>query len=105
VAPHAIHRNTEQLGIVVLKDGQDFVVQNYLIAADRAPVGRVKDEYHRLSAKVTQRDRLVWITWECEFGRWRTWCQRGLIFFVGIPNHLLKLAFFVVFSPPSDCFG
>lgn len=31
---------------------QDFVEERHLVAADRAPIGRVKDEDHRLAAQV-----------------------------------------------------
>jgi hypothetical protein len=42
MAPRAVHRNAENLGTIVLKFRADLVVKCDLIAANRAPVGRVK---------------------------------------------------------------
>src|SRR4051794_32459124 len=59
VAPGAVHRDANDLGLVVLKFGQDLVVERHLVAAHRAPVGGVKSEHDRAASQFTQRKRLV----------------------------------------------
>jgi hypothetical protein len=42
-----------------VKFGKDFVVQRYLIPANRTPVGRVKHEDYRSSAELAQAENLI----------------------------------------------
>ena len=60
VTPRAIDRDAQDFGLKLLKLIQHFVIESDLIAADRAPVGRVKCEHHRASPELAQRYRLVW---------------------------------------------
>ena len=55
---------------------QHLVVQRHLIAADRAPVGRVKGENDRATPELAEGDELVGGTRQSEFGRGRAGCER-----------------------------
>ena len=48
VAPDAVDRDAQQLGVELLELRQELVVERQLVAADRAPVGGVEDEDHGL---------------------------------------------------------
>ena len=54
VAPGAVDRNAQQFGVETVKLGKELVVERSLIATDRAPVGRVKHQYHGAAAKLVQ---------------------------------------------------
>src|ERR1700704_4184960 len=47
VAPGAIDRNSQYLGPIFLEFGANLIVEGHLIAADRAPIGRVERENDR----------------------------------------------------------
>src|ERR1041384_6106737 len=59
VAPHAVHGNAEELGIIAAEFGEDLVVERHLVSADGTPVGRIEGEAHRLPPEIRERDRLV----------------------------------------------
>src|ERR1700741_1287116 len=59
VTPSAIHRNAEDLRVMVVKLRQYFVVKCHLIAAHRAPVGRIERQHDRPASKIAQREILV----------------------------------------------
>src|SRR5438034_7580814 len=71
VAPHAVHRDSEQRRPVALKLGQDLVVKRHLVPAYRAPVGRIERQDHRPAAEIAQRHGLVGGAGEREVGRRR----------------------------------
>src|SRR3954465_3841617 len=60
MTPGRNHGDAEELRIVVAKLRQDLIVDRHLIAADRAPVGGIKGEDHRLALEVAQAQLLVW---------------------------------------------
>src|SRR4051812_6170177 len=59
VAPDAIDRDSQQLGIVALEFFKNFVVEGKLIAADGTPVGRIERQDDGAATKFGQSDFLV----------------------------------------------
>ena len=59
MAPVAIDRDPKKFGPVIVKFGQDFVLDRHLIAADRTPIGRIEGKNDHLVRKITQRKHLV----------------------------------------------
>jgi hypothetical protein len=59
MAPHAVDRNPENLGAEFAKLRQHLVVERHLVAADGAPVGRIKGEDERLAPKIAERHGLI----------------------------------------------
>src|SRR5207248_10841173 len=59
VAPHAVHRDPEELGVVALELRQDFVVEGHLIAAHGAPVRGIEGQDHGPAADTPERHRLT----------------------------------------------
>ena len=58
VAPGAVDGDADELRAEPLELGQDLVVERHLVAADRAPVGRIEREDQPLAAKSPS--RTVW---------------------------------------------
>ena len=52
VAPDAVHRDADDLRVKLRKLRLKLVIQTKLIAANRTPVSRIKNEHHRVSAKL-----------------------------------------------------
>ena len=71
MAPRAVDRDAEQLGVVFRELVRHLVVERHLIAADRAPVGGIEREHDRPAAKIRELDRLVGRGMELEIGRRR----------------------------------
>src|SRR3954468_3962864 len=59
VAPGTVNRNAEHLRAVLVELRLHFVIDADLIAADRAPVGRVEDEHDRSASEISERNRLI----------------------------------------------
>jgi hypothetical protein len=59
MTPRPIHRNTEDLGAIFLKLRADLVVERDLVAANRAPIGRVEGEYHPATSQFAERQILI----------------------------------------------
>src|SRR5580692_6057668 len=59
VAPGSVNRNAQYLRAQFLELGKHLIVQPHLVPADRTPIGRIKSEYHRPSAKLVQSDNLI----------------------------------------------
>src|SRR6266550_1114910 len=59
VTPCAVDGDTNDFSLELLELIQNLIVKRHLIAANGAPVGRVKRQYHRSSAELMQRHRLV----------------------------------------------
>src|SRR5262249_5622961 len=72
VTPHAVHGDAEQFRIVLLKLGQQLVVERDLVTAHRTPVGRIETEDQPVAAELVQRHRLIWGRVERE-----VWCFRA----------------------------
>src|SRR6185436_18371383 len=69
VAPRSIHRDPEKRSVVLAEFRQDLVVEAHLIAADRAPVGRVERQDHRVTSQFRQRYFLIRRALQLEVGR------------------------------------
>lgn len=76
VAPRAVDGNSEQLRAVAAELVEDLVVQSHLIAAHRAPVGRVERQDDGFAPEVGQLDLLVRRRVQLEFGSQRTRGER-----------------------------
>src|SRR5205085_7023935 len=76
MAPDPIDRDAEQFGVEARKLGEDLVVQGHLIAAHRAPVGRIKGENDWPTVKIAQRDLLVGRRVERKVRRWRAGAEK-----------------------------
>ena len=72
VAPDAVHRDAEHRSVVALELRREFLVEHHLVRADRAPVGRVEGQDHRLTAKVGELELLFW-----SGGKPEVWCLRA----------------------------
>src|ERR1700730_6388286 len=59
VAPGTIDGYAEKLGPEALELGQHLLVERHLVAADRAPVGRVEGENDGPPPEVLEADRLI----------------------------------------------
>src|SRR5438093_9929596 len=59
VAPHAVDRDPQQPGPVLLELRKDLVVQRHLVPADRTPVRGIEGEDHRLALQLPERQLLV----------------------------------------------
>ena len=59
MAPHAIHRDVDELRTMGVELGVCGVVEGHLIAADGTPDGRIEGQDHRSAAKVFQSYGLV----------------------------------------------
>ena len=68
VTPGPVYRDPHNLGSVLVKLGKNLVVQRYLIAANRTPVGRVEHKDDRSSAELAQAEYLVGRRVESEVG-------------------------------------
>jgi hypothetical protein len=79
VTPRAIDRCAQHFSSKRLKLIQDFVMERHLIAANRAPVRRVKCEHHRASPELAQRYRLVWCASQGEVGSLRAGTEHGAV--------------------------
>src|SRR5436305_1345500 len=59
MAPHAVDRYPNQLGVMLLELWKDLVVQSHLISTHRAPVRWIKRKDDRLAAQIAERELLV----------------------------------------------
>src|SRR5262249_51355528 len=59
VAPCPVHRDSEDHRAVLVKLREDLVVETHLIAAHRAPVGRIEGQDHRVPPELGQGDGLI----------------------------------------------
>jgi hypothetical protein len=55
----------------MLELGQRLVIEGHLIAAHRAPVGRVEGKHNRFAGEIAERERLIRSDVEREVGRFR----------------------------------
>src|SRR5689334_346809 len=66
MAPGAVDRDPDNRCAIALKLWEHLAVEGHLVAADRAPVGRVERNDQRPAAEVCERRRLVWRRVKCE---------------------------------------
>src|SRR5690606_4200406 len=66
MAPATVDRDAKQGRTEPLELVQDLVVERHLVAADRAPVGRIERQYGGLAEVVRQRDPSVLPAFEKE---------------------------------------
>src|ERR1700730_7326731 len=59
MAPMAIDRDPNKFGAVIVKLGQDFVIERHLIAADGTPIGGIEGKNDDFVRKIVQRKHLV----------------------------------------------
>ena len=79
MTPGAVDGDAEQLGVVLLELRQDLVVERHLVAADRAPVGRIERQHDGPAAEVRERDRLIRSGVQLEIRRGRAdWSKSGV---------------------------
>src|ERR1700675_5085153 len=71
VTPDTVNRDSDNLGAVFAKLGENLVVERYLVAAHRTPVSRIEHEYDRSPAKLAQAEHLIRCRVEREVGRAR----------------------------------
>src|SRR5260370_28006379 len=64
MAPNSVHRDTDNLGLVLGKFGQQLVIQPQLVSAYGTPVRRVEDQHDRPSAEFRERNLLVGSAWK-----------------------------------------
>src|SRR5258708_33950515 len=69
MAPFAIDGDPEDLRVVFLKIFEHFIVKSHLVAANRAPVRRVKGENDLLAGQLAEPELLVRGSIQLEFGR------------------------------------
>src|SRR5882757_6186323 len=84
MTPCAVDRYAKELSLKLLKLIQHFVIERHLIAAHRAPVGRVKCEHYWSPAELVERHRLVWRASQGEVGRPCAGTKHGAV--TGIPG-------------------
>src|SRR5262245_16723645 len=75
MTPRAINGNAQKLRIELLELGQHFVVKAHLVAADRAPISRIKGEHHRSPTELGQFHGLIRGALEGEIRRGRAGAQ------------------------------
>src|SRR5258708_25076513 len=71
--PRAIDGNTDDLGSVSIELFLQFVVKGHLIAAHRAPIGRIEKNNARPAAEVAQRQLSIGQSRQRESRRLGTW--------------------------------
>jgi hypothetical protein len=59
VAPGTVHRDANQFRAEAFELRENFVVERHLIAANGAPIGRIKGEHDGLATKLAQLHRLI----------------------------------------------
>ena len=59
MAPDAVDRDTQQLGLVLVELRKNLLVQRQLIATNRAPVSRIECPYYGPSSEVREREVLI----------------------------------------------
>ena len=59
VTPRAVDGDAEDLRAIFFELWQRLVVERHLIAADRAPVRRIKGDDHRLAGEIAEAQALV----------------------------------------------
>jgi hypothetical protein len=64
----AIDRDPKKLGPVIVKLGQDLVVERHLIAADRTPIGGIEGKNDHLSARSLNESIWSGVTWRLNPG-------------------------------------
>lgn len=57
--PDAVYRNSEHLGVILIKFGQQLVVERHLVATHGAPIDRVEGQYDRPAGQIAQRELLI----------------------------------------------
>ena len=72
MTPGPIHGDTADFRAEPSELGEQLVVQHDLIAADRAPVGRIEEKEERLRAKILEADCLIGRGLQEELRRVRT---------------------------------
>src|ERR1700722_1585093 len=72
VTPGPINRNAETPGAVFMKFRQHLVVERHLVAAHRAPIGRVKRQHDGSAGEIAQRQILVGCDTKRKAGSHRT---------------------------------
>src|ERR1700730_10092365 len=68
MAPVAIARDPKKLVPVIVKLGQDLVVERHLIAADRTPIGGIEGKNDHLSARSLNESIWSGVTWRLNPG-------------------------------------
>src|SRR5579859_4391554 len=72
MTPGSVYRDAQQLGAMLLKFGEDFVIKRHLIAAYRTPIGWVEGQDDRFAAQFAEGDLLVRCNRQLKIGRCRT---------------------------------
>jgi len=68
VTSGSVYRDPYNLGAIFMKLGKNLIVQCYLIAANRTPVGRIEHEDDWSSAELAQAEYLVGRRMQSEIG-------------------------------------
>ena len=68
VAPDPIDREAEDLGTIGFELRERLTVDGELIAADRAPIRRIKGKDHRLAGEIAKFERPVSVTLNVKSG-------------------------------------
>jgi hypothetical protein len=76
MTPGAVDRNAKNFGTIVLKFRADLVVKGDLVAANRAPVGRVKRKDDAVATQFAERQILIRRNAQSELGRRCSWRQK-----------------------------
>ena len=71
MAPRPIDGDAEDRGAILLELRQRLVIESHLIAADRAPVGRVERKHNRFAGEIAERERLIGSDVQREVRRFR----------------------------------
>ena len=74
VAPFAVDRDAQHLRLEFRELFEHFVVEGNLVAADRAPVGGIKDEHYRLAPEIRERVGLAGDRFKREWRRGSAGC-------------------------------
>src|SRR4051812_26216248 len=108
MAPYAVHRDADQLRLMPLELREELVEECQLVTTDRAPVGWVEDQSHRVATQVGEPQVGVRAAGECEVRCGSSWrnqvpgLSRGIVLWRGHGISPLEVGFTGFYGPISD---